>query len=250
MKSRYGNSGWEGILRYLAGILGLILCLTVEWEMIDRFTKNAYTIRYQEALEEFRQNPEDYFRYHQRKEAYDVFFASRLEALRREMSCFPVEKSYIQDVSYVDSWYGERTFGGERLHEGTDIMSIPNVSGEIPVVSMTNGSVKNIGWLKLGGWRIGIESESGIYYYYAHLHSYAANLKQGDAVYAGQLLGFMGDSGYGEEGTTGMFDVHLHVGIYFYDAEGREISMNPYFFLQELQGIPMTTRKSKNPLTV
>ena len=57
-------------------------------------------------------------------------------------------------------------------------------------------------------------------------------------MYAGQLLGFMGDSGYGEEGTTGMFDVHLHVGIYFYDTEGREISMNPYFFLQELQGIP------------
>ncbi|MDE7365771.1 MAG: M23 family metallopeptidase [Lachnospiraceae bacterium] len=243
MKSRYVSSGLEGISRYLAGILGLVLCLVVEWEILDRFTENAYTVRYQEALEQFRQSPGDYFRYHHGKEDYDTVFAEQLEAVRRDLNCFPVEKSYIQDVSYVDSWYGERTFGGERRHEGTDIMSIPNVSGEIPVISMTDGKVKNIGWLRLGGWRIGIESETGIYYYYAHLHSYATNLKEGDPVYAGQLLGFMGDSGYGEEGTTGMFDVHLHVGIYFYDAQGREISMNPYSFLQELQGIPTDTWK-------
>lgn len=233
---RNASLDFEPGFRYLIVILCLLLCMIVEWEILDRFTQNAYEIRYQEALEQFRQNPVEYCRNNNRKNDYDDFFAAQFEDAWSDMNCFPVEKSYIQDTSYVDSWYGERTFGGERRHEGTDIMSIPNVSGEIPVLSMTEGRVKNIGWLKLGGWRIGIESEEGIYYYYAHLHSYAANLKQGDLVYAGQLLGFMGDSGYGEEGTTGMFDVHLHVGVYFYDASGREISMNPYPFLQEMQG--------------
>lgn len=37
---------------------------------------------------------------------------------------------------------------------------------------------------------------------------------EGDQVRAGDLLGYMGDSGYGPEGTTGQFPVHLHVGIY------------------------------------
>ena len=45
---------------------------------------------------------------------------------------------------------------------------------------------------------------------------------------AGQLLGFMGDTGYGtEEGTKGKFPVHLHMGIYLYE-NGEEISINPY----------------------
>lgn len=223
------------LLRYLIAILGLVICFVVEWRILDRLTREAYEVRYQMDLEEFRQNPTEYFSFHNRKESYHRFFKEQLEAATEEIRCFPVEKSYIQDISYVDSWYGERTFGGERQHEGTDIMSLSNVSGEIPVVSMTDGTVKNMGWLKLGGWRIGIESESGIYYYYAHLNSYAGSLKKGDTVYAGELLGFMGDSGYGEEGTTGMFDVHLHVGIYFYDASGRETSMNPYPFLQNVQ---------------
>ena len=41
----------------------------------------------------------------------------------------------------------------------------------------------------------------------------------------------MGDTGYGEEGTTGKFVVHLHVGIYVRDEYEREVSINPYIFL-------------------
>lgn len=238
--NRYDNPA--GLFRYLIAILALLLCFVIEWKLLDRLTREAYEFRYQEDLEAFRENPIDYVQFHTGKEAYNDFFLNQLNAVTKEIRCFPVEKSYIQEISYVDSWYGERTFGGERHHEGTDIMSIPNERGQIPVVSMTDGIVKNMGWLQLGGWRIGIESESGIYYYYAHLDSYAQNLRTGDVVYAGELLGFMGDSGYGEEGTTGMFDVHLHVGIYFYDDSGREISMNPYSFLLYIQrgtSIPM-----------
>ena len=83
----------------------------------------------------------------------------------------------------------------------------------------------NIGWLELGGWRIGITSENGIYYYYAHLDSYAP-LSVGDTVTAGQLLGFMGNTGYSKvEGTKGKFDVHLHFGIYVTDENGTELAL-------------------------
>ena len=49
---------------------------------------------------------------------------------------------------------------------------------------------------------------------------------------AGDFLGYMGDSGYSrEEGTTGNFPVHLHMGIYLY-PDGREVSVNPYGVLR------------------
>ncbi len=54
-------------------------------------------------------------------------------------------------VSFADSWMQSRTFGGERGHEGTDIMASVNERGLYPVYSMTDGVVENIGWLRLGG---------------------------------------------------------------------------------------------------
>ena len=80
-----------------------------------------------------------------------------------------------------------------------------------------------MGWLQKGGWRIGIRSEQGGYFYYAHLSEYAPRMEEGKTVEAGEMLGYMGDSGYGEEGTVGQFAVHLHFGIYIQTADGREV---------------------------
>lgn len=131
--------------------------------------------------------------------------------------------------SYADSWQFERTYGGERVHEGCDIMATLNQRGIYPIYSASEGIVENIGWLKLGGWRIGIRSKSGAYYYYAHFAEYAKDFTIGETVEAGTLLGFMGDSGYSEvPGTYGQFPVHLHFGIYFDDVFGNEYAINPY----------------------
>ena len=64
--------------------------------------------------------------------------------------------------------------------------------------------------------------------------AYSKGVKQGKTVKAGELLGYMGDSGYGAEGTVGQFPVHLHFGIYFYE-NGKEISVNPYEVLLFLE---------------
>ena len=54
-------------------------------------------------------------------------------------------------------------------------------------------------------------------------------------LFAGELLGFLGDSGYGPEGTTGKFPPHLHLGIYVETEEDPEYALNPYPVLQFLQ---------------
>lgn len=165
-----------------------------------------------------------------------AFYKNVLNGLYSEMEYFPVARSLNRNswVNYVNSWGYERTYGGERRHEGTDIMSDENEAGVMPVVSVCNGKVANIGWLELGGYRVGILSDSNIYYYYAHLDSFAEGLSEGDTVAAGQLLGYMGDTGYSKiEGTRGKFDVHLHFGIYI-TKDGEERAINPYYLLKNI----------------
>lgn len=161
-------------------------------------------------------------------------YRSYCDAIWKDVIYFPIPISTIHKnyrVTYEDSWMSERTYGGRRGHEGVDLMASKDTPGLYPVLSMTDGIVTQKGWLEKGGWRIGIRSPSGGYFYYAHLDSYNKELTEGDQIKAGQLLGFMGNSGYGPEGTTGMFATHLHVGIYLY-PDGEEISINPYWILR------------------
>lgn len=170
---------------------------------------------------------------------------SFLQHVEEDSMYFPVPASSLDPsltVSYTDSWQAERNYKEASFHEGTDIMASKNEPGLYPVVSISDGTVINLGWLELGGWRAGILSPNGVYYYYAHLDSYS-DIKEGDTVKAGQLIGFMGDSGYGTEGTTGKFAVHLHLGIYCWDT-GEEISVNPYHLLQKLETSPLQYRYS------
>lgn len=137
---------------------------------------------------------------------------------------------------FFEDGYGEgRSFGGARTHEGIDLFGVSETDGYYPVVSMTDGVVEKIGWLPLGGYRIGVRSPGGGYFYYAHLSSYEQHFQIGDRVRAGEVLGLMGDTGYGEEGTRGRFPVHLHLGIYISTAHVEEMSVNPYPILLLLE---------------
>ena len=163
-------------------------------------------------------------------------YLTTMQAIWDDVKYFPVAESTNDPkltVSYVNSWMGERNYGGKRGHEGCDIMANKNERGLYPVLSMTDGVVEKKGWLEKGGYRIGIKAPGGAYFYYAHLDSYA-DLNVGDEVKAGDVLGFMGDSGYGLEGTVGQFAVHLHLGIYIYPNDV-ETSVNPYWVLRYIE---------------
>ncbi len=159
---------------------------------------------------------------------------------------FPVAlcEDGLDGLTYENGWGDPRTYGGDRLHEGTDICDRENVRGSYPIVSMTDGVIEHVGWLEQGGYRIGIRSPHGGYFYYAHLASYAKEFAVGEAVSAGQVLGMMGDTGYSKvEGTTGNFVVHLHLGIYLETDHHAELSVNPYYLLKYLENSTVSYTK-------
>lgn len=160
-----------------------------------------------------------------------------------DLERFPIDRNY--DYVYEDTWRSERTYGGSRKHYGTDIMDRQNKRSSIPIVSMSSGQVENIGWNDMGGYRIGVRTKNGAYIYYAHLDKYAPNIEKGSRVEAGDLLGYMGDSGYGKEGTIGKFQVHLHIGIATKAFGSDEQWVNPYYLLKYLEKKDVEILKSR-----
>lgn len=139
---------------------------------------------------------------------------------------FPV--SIRHNYSYRNTWGDRRGFGGLRIHEGTDIFA----NYGVPVQSTTYGVIEMMGWNLYGGWRIGIRDIFNIYHYYAHMSGYDDNIKLGQVVKPGDVLGSVGSTGYGPPGTSGKFPPHLHYGMYK-DNGYSEWSFDPYPYLRK-----------------
>ena len=124
----------------------------------------------------------------------------------------PIAAGY--GYSHADDFGVARNFGFKRKHLGHDMMGALGT----PIVAVEGGVVEAMGWNRYGGWRIGIRSfDSKRYYYYAHLQKdqpFAPGLQVGDQVQAGDLIGFMGRTGYSDqENVNNIQTVHLHFGL-------------------------------------
>ena len=124
----------------------------------------------------------------------------------------PVAAGY--GYSHCDDFGVSRSFGFQRKHLGNDLMGGLGT----PIVAVEGGIVEAMGWNRYGGWRVGIRSfDSRRYYYYAHLKKdtpFAPGLQEGDVVQAGDLIGFMGRTGYSDrENVNNIETVHLHFGL-------------------------------------
>lgn len=124
----------------------------------------------------------------------------------------PIAEGY--HYSHCDDFGFSRSFGFSRKHRGNDLMG----SLGTPIIAVEGGVVEAMGWNRYGGWRIGIRSfDSKRYYYYAHLqkdHPYVEGLAVGDTVEAGDIIGFMGRTGYSDtENVNNIGTVHLHFGM-------------------------------------
>ena len=124
----------------------------------------------------------------------------------------PIAAGY--GYGHCDDFGAARSFGFKRKHLGHDMMG----SLGTPIVAVEGGIVEALGWNRYGGWRIGIRSFDGKrYYYYAHLKKdtpFAEGMAEGDIVQAGDLIGYMGRTGYSDkENTNNIETVHLHLGI-------------------------------------
>lgn len=124
----------------------------------------------------------------------------------------PIAKGF--EYRDYDDFGVSRSYGFKREHLGHDMM------GQIgtPVIATESGYIEALGWNQYGGWRIGIRSyDKKRYYYYAHLrqnYPYQKNLKVGSKVMAGDVIGYMGHTGYSTtENTNNIDEVHLHFGL-------------------------------------
>ena len=123
-----------------------------------------------------------------------------------------------------------------------------------PIVAVEGGVVEAMGWNRYGGWRIGIRSFDGKrYYYYAHLQKdkpFAPGLEEGDMVQAGDLIGFMGRTGYSDkENVNNIETVHLHFGMQLIFDESQkeclsEIWIDVYDIVRLLESHRSTIRKT------
>lgn len=164
------------------------------------------------------------------KKTYAYYLDAYTAALGGLVGSFAIEKNGKTETQYglkafspVAAGYGythcpdfgaSRSFGFHRKHLGNDLMGAIGT----PIVAVEGGVVEAMGWNRYGGWRIGIRSyDNKRYYYYAHLqkdHPFADGLQEGDMVQAGQLLGFMGRTGYSDrENVNNIETVHLHFGM-------------------------------------
>ena len=124
----------------------------------------------------------------------------------------PIAKGFW--YNHYDDYGASRAYGFSRVHLGNDLMG----SLGTPIIAVESGVVEALGWNQYGGWRIGIRSFDGLrYFYYAHLRKdrpYAAGLEAGDTVRAGDVIGYMGRTGYSaNENVNNIKTVHLHIGL-------------------------------------
>ena len=124
----------------------------------------------------------------------------------------PIAAGY--GYSHYDDFGNSRSYGFRRVHLGNDLVG----SVGTPIVAVETGRIEALGWNQYGGWRIGIISLDNMrYYYYAHLrkdHPYVKTLKEGDIVYAGDVIGYLGMTGYSrKENVNNINTPHLHFGM-------------------------------------
>ncbi|MFT8390512.1 MAG: M23 family metallopeptidase [Sporolactobacillus sp.] len=131
------------------------------------------------------------------------------------------------NYDYASTWGARRGWGGQRIHEGTDIFADYGTA----VFAASYGIIEMIGWNKYGGWRVGLRDIDGNYHYFAHLNGYAPGCHRGAITAPGDVIGYVGSSGYGPKGTMGKFPPHLHYGLYK-DNGSSEFSVDPYPYLR------------------
>lgn len=137
----------------------------------------------------------------------------------------PIAKGF--PYNDYDDFGASRTYGYKRVHLGHDMMGQTGT----PIIAVESGYVEALGWNQYGGWRIGIRSfDKKRYYYYAHLRQnfpFNKELKEGDTVTAGDVIGYMGHTGYSTTENVNNINVtHLHFGLQLIFDESQKESTN------------------------
>jgi len=132
-------------------------------------------------------------------------------------------------ANFTDDWLNPRFTPVFHLHEGTDIFAAMGT----PVRSPVEGVVRHASG-GAGGTAAYVTTKEGHELYFAHLSAYS-DVKPGDSVKVGDVLGFVGDTGNAAGGPP-----HLHFEIH---PKGKgPVNPKPYldqWVAQALQSAPL-----------
>lgn len=106
-------------------------------------------------------------------------------------------------VAYTDTFRAPRAVVG--WHHGEDIFAPIGA----PVLAVARGSLFSVGWNDIGGNRFWLKDTQGNEFYYAHLSAFTTLAVNGAQVNAGDVIGFVGNTGDAQ--TT---PPHLHFEIH------------------------------------
>jgi hypothetical protein len=144
----------------------------------------------------------------------------------------PGVQPQITGQGYVFPVYGPASFTNDFAasrantgwHHGNDIFAPLGA----PVLAVADGTLFLVGWNGVGGHRLWLRDGQGNEYYYAHLSAYSPLAFDGAQVEAGDVIGFVGDSG-DALGTP----YHLHFEIHPAGLLGLGYDgvVNPYSYL-------------------
>jgi len=128
--------------------------------------------------------------------------------------------------SYSDSYGFPRA--DVSYHHGVDVF------GQLgqPLLAVADGTIFSVGWNRLGGNRLWLRDEKGNEFYYAHLSAFSTLAVDGAHVKAGQVVGFMGNTGDAEATPYHLhFEVHPVSRLYL----GYDGAVDPYPYVQAWQ---------------
>lgn len=164
---------------------------------------------------------------HQASVRYNARYSSLLsEALPKVL---PIPVDGVTRSQLRNTWGMARD--GGRHHKGIDIFAARNT----PIRSVTEGVIETKAMRGLGGQVVYVVGPGGYRHYYAHLEEFGPQA-EGDWVEAGEVIGYVGNSGNAAVSST-----HLHYGIY---APGGR-AVNPFTYLRLGQPFVATQQAAK-----
>lgn len=140
-----------------------------------------------------------------------------------QMLRFPVQGQCF----FGDTWHAPR--GGGRKHEGVDVIA---PSGNL-LYAVVDGHISKLYWDfpgALAGNGLRVAQDDGTYFTYLHMSSFAPGIEVGTEVKAGDVIGFVGNTG--SSATP-----HLHFEIH----PGGGAAVNPYPYVKAIDGCNNTT---------
>ena len=125
----------------------------------------------------------------------------------------PAYTSRLRSTAFIFPVRGNTRIGGPfgaaradtGSHQGNDLFA----SFGTPVVAVADGTVQNVGSLKISGNRLWVYADSGDQFFYAHLSAFSPDAVDGKHVRAGTVLGYVGNTGDAEPTPP-----HLHFEIH------------------------------------